>query len=466
MKTADEEGNWSAISNLLEIETSDVPGECSITPSALDFGSVVAGSYGDATFTIANRGAVDLRGTLGGDAGAFSIIQGGGDYTLAPGESLEVAVRYSPAAAGAHSGVIETGDDACTDVACTGTSVAPSSAGCTLFSVNGSRQTLLVDMDKTVVHGWSHSRSGGYSAYLLEDGSLLRTAMGGSSAMNAGGAQGVVERVGPTGTMLWEYTYSTNAHRAHHDIEPMPNGNVLMIAWERKTAAQAAQAGRARAAEIWPDHIIEVQPSGSSGGAIVWEWHAWDHLIQDRDPTKGNYGVVADHPELLDVNMGSASGRGGDILYRWGCPANYDAPGTRVFDVAHCAVWVPDGCPGAGNILVFNNREHQGTSAVIELVPPADGLGNYYREIGAAYGPAVPAWSYTAAGFYSAHLGGCQRLPGGNTLIVESVAGNILEVDGTGAVQWSYARGGEIARALRYGREYAGLAVLGVGGGE
>jgi hypothetical protein len=27
----------------------------------------------------------------------------------------------------------------------------------------------------------------------------------------------------------------------------------------------------------------EVQPTGNNGGIIVWEWHLWDHLIQDFD---------------------------------------------------------------------------------------------------------------------------------------------------------------------------------------
>lgn len=133
-----------------------------------------------------------------------------------------------------------------------------------------------------------------------------------------------------------------------------------------------------------------MQPVGTNGGTIVWKWHFWDHLIQDYDATKLNYGVVAQHPELLDINVGSTSGdwmhvneisydaekdlivfsshnldelyvidhsttttesaghtggnygKGGDILYRWGRPANYDAPGSQVFNVVHSAIWIPD----------------------------------------------------------------------------------------------------------------------------
>ena len=53
---------------------------------------------------------------------------------------------------------------------------------------------------------------------------------------------------------------------------------------------------------IWPDHIIEIDPDKSD--ELVWEWHAWDHLIQDFDEDQQNYGVVAEHPELININYG------------------------------------------------------------------------------------------------------------------------------------------------------------------
>ena len=56
--------------------------------------------------------------------------------------------------------------------------------------------------------------------------------------------------------------------------------------------------------------FIEVAHDGSSGGEIVWEWHIWDHLIQDYDPSKNNYGSIAEHPELIDVNMIEVAGGG------------------------------------------------------------------------------------------------------------------------------------------------------------
>jgi hypothetical protein len=49
---------------------------------------------------------------------------------------------------------------------------------------------------------------------------------------------------------------------------------------------------------------VEIAPEGPRGGQIVWQWHIWDHLIQDFDPGKENYGDVAAHPGLLDINIG------------------------------------------------------------------------------------------------------------------------------------------------------------------
>ena len=62
-----------------------------------------------------------------------------------------------------------------------------------------------------------------------------------------------------------------------------------MIAWERKTADEAYAMGRQTINnslnELWSEAILEIEPVGSDDGNIVWEWHIWDHLIQDVDPS-------------------------------------------------------------------------------------------------------------------------------------------------------------------------------------
>ena len=82
---------------------------------------------------------------------------------------------------------------------------------------------------------------------------------------------------------------------------------MLILAWEYRSAEEAISAGRDSTQldenELWPEHIIQVEPVGSTGGNIVWEWHVWDHLIQDFDSTKNNYGLVEEHPELVHINF-------------------------------------------------------------------------------------------------------------------------------------------------------------------
>lgn len=386
--------------------------------------------------------------------------------------------------------------------------------GYTLYSSSNSRTTYLIDMQGTVVHSWQHALTGGYACYLLENGNLLRPASIPNAPLRGAASSGLVQEIDWHGNVVWEYQYSSPTYILHHDIEAMPNGNILMIAWEVKTAAQAQALGRTSSTAFWPDHIIEVQPTRPSGGTIVWKWHAWDHLVQDKDASKPNYGVISEHPGRLDINLrggnvlpgsgdwlhingisynpdedeivisshymneiyvidhsttmeeaagnsGGRHGRGGDILYRWGNPANYAASGTKHFDVLHCSWWIPTGSPGAGNILAYNNGMRQRASEILEISPPRDAHGRYIHDAGTAFEPASPVWSYSnGTSFFSNHLGGNQRLPNGNTLIAESTKGRLFEVTASGERVWEHTIGRETPRALRYAADYPGLAAL------
>ena len=391
--------------------------------------------------------------------------------------------------------------------------------GYNLFSPIRSTTTYLMDNDGNIVHSWSSSYRPGLSVYLLEDGTLLRTADTGSTAFNTGGAGGRVEKFSWDGTRQWEFEYQSDEYRLHHDIEVLPNGNVLMIAWEFKTETEAIAAGRnpnlTGAGELWPDHIIEVRPTGASGGEIVWEWHVWDHLIQDYDETRENYGTVAEYPERINLNYagnsgadwnhinaidydadldqillsvhsfseiwvidhststeqakgrtGGNSGKGGDLLYRWGNPQAYGS-GTssdQQLFAQHDTRWVESGLPGYGHILIFNNgqgRPEGNYSSVDEIVPPVNSDGSYTSTSGTAYGPTLPLWSYTATpptDFYAQNISGAQRLPNGNTLICQGPDGLFFEVTASGEKVWEYDYAGAVFRVDRYSPDYPGFA--------
>lgn len=372
--------------------------------------------------------------------------------------------------------------------------------GYTLFAPITSNTTYLIDIHGRQVHTWDSSHRPGQSAYLLEDGSLLRSVnTGGGSPFNGGGLAGGFELRDWNSDLTWDFEYCGSQYCSHHDIEMLPNGNVLIIAWQLKTSGEAIAAGRNPSlitqGELWPDSIIEVEQDGTNGGNVVWEWHLWDHLVQDYDVGKDNFGVVEDHPELVDLNYagngqadwthvngvdynaefdqivisvhnfseawvidhstttaeaaghtGGDYGKGGDLLYRWGNPAAYGAgnSGDQMLFAQHDAQWIPDGYPGEGNFMVFNNGSGRSAgkySSVDEWIPPVNAQGVYDYATGQAFDPDSLAWTYVAdnpTDFYSPKISGAQRQATGNTLICEGTKGHIFEVTDAGKIVWSY----------------------------
>ncbi len=362
------------------------------------------------------------------------------------------------------------------------------SDGQILYAPMFSTKTYLIDTEGNVNNIWDSIYFPGVSVWWLNDEAILRTIR----LSGAPGGGGGVQILSQEGTIVWDYRYTTDDVLSHHDVKSLPNGNILLIAWEKKTKAEAITAGRnpdyVNSGGLSIDHIIEVLPTGPTSGDVVWEWHAWDHLIQDFDPSKNNYGILRDHPELIDFNYvtssqwdlmhtnsidyneefdqillsvcyynelwvidhstttqeaaghtGGNSGKGGDLLYRWGNPQVYDR-GTsdqqKLF-MQHDATWIQPTYPGEGNILVFNN-EVNGHSSIDEITPPVNSNGEYSIEENASYAPIETTWSYTAPGFYAGQFGGATRLATGNTLITNGETGLLFEVNPLKETVWHY----------------------------
>jgi hypothetical protein len=180
--------------------------------------------------------------------------------------------------------------------------------GYTLFAPLHSRKTYLLDMQGKVVRTWESDCAPALSAYLLENGHMLRAAEHREAKKSFGGpgAGGAVQEWTWEGELVWDFKLTNDKQLHHHDILKLPNGNVLMVVWDKKSRQEAIDAGRRPdlvGDYLLPDSILEVQPTGKTTGKVVWEWHLWDHLVQDHDKTKANYGKVAEHPELVDVNF-------------------------------------------------------------------------------------------------------------------------------------------------------------------
>ena len=392
-------------------------------------------------------------------------------------------------------------------------------SGYTLFAPKHNMVTYLMDNEGRVVHQWKSSYEPGQSAYLLPNGHLVRAGMLRVQGGTGGGEGGRLEEYDWDGNLVWEFNHATRDYQLHHDFKPMPNGHILALMVERKSREEAVAAGfdarMLRDDSLVPDAVVEIEPLPPKGGRIVWEWHVWDHLIQNTDRTKANYGEVAAHPELVDVacngratpafwnhmnsldynpaldqialtvrgcneiwildhstttkeaagHTGGKQGKGGDLIYRWGNPATYQRGTARDKQLIqqHDAEWIPEGSPGAGHLTIFNNGYDRGWSSLEEIVPPVDASGRYVIEAGKAYGPEKPVWHYEAKNrtdFFSSEISGAHRLPNGNTLICAGVVGHLFEITPTGEMVWQYVnpmvRSGILAQGELPGKDMRG----------
>jgi len=312
--------------------------------------------------------------------------------------------------------------------------------GYQLFSGTGAANTTsyLIDMEGYVVHEWKRDYVIALCDFLLPNGHLLAAQapwtlplppgvpstvkmkkqtwpIGGTltatnGLMVGGGHGGLIQEFDWDGNVVWEYELNDATHVQHHTITPSPwvDGNVLILGWEYKTNAECIAAGRNPATVgrgMWPDYVIEVNRAKQ----IVWEFHVWDNLVQNFDPSKPNYGNPVDHPDKWDVNWinpgmpvpGSAtvasttqdwthwntanyhptdsnkivtnSRHMGEsyiidkaakkLIYRFGNPSVYGAgkapsfqnDGDQLIWGPHHAHIIPPGLPGEGHLMILDN---------------------------------------------------------------------------------------------------------------
>ena len=374
------------------------------------------------------------------------------------------------------------------------------SEGYTLIYPETQNVVFLIDNCGQVVHKWigKETQGPGKEVYLLEDGNLLRTNTQAGVYQNSfgtGGAGGVVELQSWDNEDIWSYIAADSLIRQHHDVQYMPNGNVLLIVWEKQIREKFVAAGfdtlSNNQSELWPDKIIEVNPANDS---IVWEWRCWDHLIQEFDSTKMNYGKVDEHLELIDLNYqeftfqrqdihhinaidynpeldqilvsvrnfnelwiidhsttteqaathsGGNSGKGGDLLWRWGNPASYKR-GTvddqKLFR-PHYSSWVSseelNGEFGT-SITVYNNFIGANLS-LGQLITPMNSDSGYIKDFiyfpidfSATYSHPDTVKNFSTAG------SSIEILENGNILFCAARQGRIFEIDNAGELVWEY----------------------------
>ena len=392
------------------------------------------------------------------------------------------------------------------------------------FSDDGVATTYLINNNLESINTWQHDSKAASMPYLYPDGTLLYPGtVSDIPTMDLTNPGGKITKYNWYGEIIWDYIFADSLYIQHHDIEPLPNGNILILAYEVRTFEEGINAGKLNLnGEIWSEKIVEIKPNGLNGADVVWEWYFWDHLIQDVDPEKENFGVISENPNKLDINAaevigpnpndntiyngdwlhcnsihynhnldqivissrrlcellvidhstttqeassgsGGLSGKGGDFLYRWGNPQNYNR-GTeedkKLFH-QHSVNWIEDSYPGEGNLILYNNGTAgsggPGYSSIIELIPPLDN-NNYVISENSPYGPENVIWEYDGGNnnfsFYSGFQSGAFRLSNGNTLITVSLTEEIFEINSEGQIELTYNADGFIARTLKYQDNY------------
>ena len=364
--------------------------------------------------------------------------------------------------------------------------------GYTLFSPAANTKVYLINDCGEVVNSWESEFRPGNAVYLTPDGYLYRAGRLNNLQIHAGGAGGIIEKFNWQGEVVWSFEYNSPTYRAHHDFQVLPNGNVLILAWELKSGEESINNGRnpnlLSEGELWPEKIIEVEPTGVNTGEVVWEWNAWDHMIQSYDPTKINYGIPSEHAEKIDINYirpgvdgadwqhansidynedldqimlsvlffdeiwvidhntttEESKGSKGDLLFRWGNPQAYGkgSEEDQMLYGQHNAHWIEAGLPDEGKILIFNNGVNRPDGVYSSVVKLDLGLHHVYpKDETNKFLPKDYYWEFmseTPTDFYSRFISGAHQLANGNVFITDGAHGTFFEIDPDKNEVWRY----------------------------
>ena len=327
--------------------------------------------------------------------------------------------------------------------------------GYTVIVPNGGDHAYLLGPDGRIVHAWNIPWFRPGYAYLTPAGTLL--ARGRLLQQTGIGWDYVPDKADILVELDWQSNLIWRWEGAdlHHGMYRTPNGNTLVIIWsplpdrfhERICGGLPKDywdtvlkkdpnfrefllegmgvGGRPKMDGHYGDSIVEVDPRGT----IVKQWNTFDHLSPEEEPTcafcpsfewthANSIEMTADGDVLVSFREISLVARidweTGKVRWKYGRP---------IISHQHD----PSETPG-GNILIFDNGAHhpiQGRTRVVEIDPTTDRV----------------VWQYSGDPVFSfrcLHIGGCQRLPNGNTFICEGECGRLMEVTPDKDICWEW----------------------------
>ena len=332
----------------------------------------------------------------------------------------------------------------------------------------------LITMNGEVVHRWRmevpRTKGGMPRARLLPSGNLLAL----RTVNNR--RDGYAQEYGWDGELVWEYA-PPGEWWPHHDVERTATGNTLLICRETVPEHIRRKATEPERREmLYSDVILEASPQGET----VWEWHQYEHLDIDRRvrvPAPVDWWAGPQNNTLVDWthtntvqaipenkwdDAGDERFKPGNVLMSlrqlslvllvdrdtkqivWEYSGDYKGGMSGQHD-SHL---IERGLPGEGNILIFDNGaspttdlSHCGCSFVLEVDPTTK----------------QAVWVYDQRErFHSNFTSSCQRLPNGNTLILEAAHGRLFEVTPEGETVWEhvFGRAPRTQRAYRYAYDH------------
>jgi hypothetical protein len=365
--------------------------------------------------------------------------------------------------------------------------------GYTLYAPIVYTSTYLLDNCGRVIKEWNSDFNPGLAAYMIPGGRLLRSGKATESNFNSAGSGGIIQIFAWNGILEWQAEVSDDQFGAHHDIEYLPNGNILLLRWEKKNSEDLIQAGKNPdfiPSEMWLPSVVEIQPLEFNSFDIIWEWHLFDHLVQDVDHTKDNYGVIADNPRKVNINYNNITSRdwghlnsidysesrdeillssrnldeiwiidhsttseeaasdtggdqnlGGQLLYRFGNISAYqDTSETSQLDGQHDAEFQISSENDLSILLYNNNNQSAKFAEAFEFKPKLDSNGRYALDSNRfdIIGLPIIFEGSEERNFDSPIMSSVQKLPNGNLLFNAGRVSVFVEFDPLGNEVWRY----------------------------